>query len=46
MILWIYSRPFSVQRLKRWWSGQPELPARKRPEPAAAAPPAEPATEV
>jgi hypothetical protein len=45
MILWIYSRPFSVQRLKRWWSGQPELPARKRLEPAAA-PPAEPATEA
>jgi hypothetical protein len=24
MGLWIYARPFSVERLKAWWSGKPE----------------------
>jgi len=30
MILWIYSRPFSIQRLKAWWAGKSE-PRVKRP---------------
>jgi hypothetical protein len=38
MILWIYSRPFSMLRLKRWWNGQPEPKV-----PAALPPPAAPA---
>jgi hypothetical protein len=28
MGLWIYSRPFSLARLKAWWSGKPEPRAR------------------
>lgn len=24
MLLWVYSRPFSVARLKAWWDGKPE----------------------
>jgi hypothetical protein len=35
MGLWIYSRPFSVQRLKAWWNGEPE----PRVRPLTAAPP-------
>jgi hypothetical protein len=23
-VLWAYSRPFSVERLKAWWEGKPE----------------------
>ena len=41
MILWIYSRPFSVERLKRWWNGQPEpkvAPALPPPAASAGAP--------
>ena len=35
--LWIYSRPFSVERLKAWWRGEPELrPADKSLTPTAA----------
>ena len=32
MGLWIYSRPFSVDRLKGWWNGDPE-PRRNPPPP-------------
>ncbi|HEY6077337.1 MAG TPA: hypothetical protein VIW29_00945, partial [Polyangiaceae bacterium] len=31
MILWIYSRPFSVARLKAWWDGKPEPKTPPRP---------------
>ena len=41
MGLWIYSRPFSVTRLKNWWNGKPDVtpkpktpPAQLTPEPA------------
>jgi hypothetical protein len=29
MGLWIYSRPFSTDRLKNWWSGKPDVPHKK-----------------
>ncbi len=31
MILWIYSRPFSMARLKAWWDGKPEPKTPPRP---------------
>lgn len=41
MGLWVYSRPFSVERLKAWWAGKPEpryggpaLPSSAPPSPA------------
>lgn len=40
MMLIVFSRPFSVSRLKNWWGGLPDvLPQRRRARPA---PPAEP----
>jgi hypothetical protein len=41
MGLWIYSRPFSMQRLKAWWAGKPEprFPAASTAAPASAASP-------
>jgi hypothetical protein len=39
ILLWGYSRPFSVARLKAWWAGKPE-PRSKPAEPAVAAEPA------
>lgn len=37
MGLWVYSRPFSVQRLQNWWNGKPDQPRKPRAltEPAA-----------
>jgi uncharacterized SAM-binding protein YcdF (DUF218 family) len=37
MLLWIYSRPFSVARLKAWWDGKPE-PKTGPPPPSVVAP--------
>lgn len=37
LLLWGYSRPFSMERLKAWWAGKPEpRPAAKPAEPEAA----------
>ena len=41
MLLYAYSRPFSVERLKAWWDGKPEPKAPRALPPAAAAPAAE-----
>jgi hypothetical protein len=34
MLLWAYSRPFSMERLKAWWDGKPE-PRATKPAPVA-----------
>ena len=34
MGLWIYSRPFSLSRLKAWWSGKPDVSPRPKAPPA------------
>jgi hypothetical protein len=31
MMLWAYSRPFSLERLKAWWAGKPEPKSPPRP---------------
>jgi hypothetical protein len=41
MLLWGYSRPFSMERLKAWWAGKPEPRREKRAAPAPTAPVAE-----
>jgi len=41
MGLWIYSRPFSTDRLKSWWNGQPEPRRNPPPPPQLSSTPAE-----
>ena len=41
MMLFVYSRPFSMERLKAWWDGKPEPKTPKALPPSAAAPAAE-----
>ncbi|HEX3776619.1 MAG TPA: hypothetical protein VHV51_19235 [Polyangiaceae bacterium] len=36
MVLWAYSRPFSVERLKAWWAGKPEPKSNALPPSSAA----------
>jgi hypothetical protein len=38
MGLWIYSRPFSVTRLKNWWNGKPDVTPKPKAPPAQLAP--------
>jgi len=42
IMLWVYSRPFSLERLRAWWDGKPE--PRPAPRPPALAPPGPAAT--